>query len=62
MFKGLPYYIVTHFCMHGLNFTETEEAIFMKANIFQFENESLEKNPFVKNFENLSLLSSDLKL
>lgn len=34
--------------MHGLNFTETEEAPFIKANIFQFENEKvLEKNHFM---------------
>ena len=33
--------------MHGLNFTEMEEAPFIKANIFQFENEKvLEKNHF----------------
>ena len=49
--------------MHGLNFTETEEAPFIKANIFQFENKKvLEKNPFTKNYENFCLLSAVLKL
>ena len=30
--KGLPYYVATRFCVHGLNFTKTEKAEFMEVN------------------------------
>lgn len=48
-------------CMHGLNCTETEETTFMKRIFFSLKMKALEKNPFVKNFENFSLFA-DLKV
>ena len=50
MFRGLSYYIVTRFCMKGLNVTEAEEATLKKANIFQFENESPREKSFCEDF------------
>lgn len=50
MFRGLSYYIVTRFCMKGLNVTEAEEATLKKANVFQFENESPREKSFCEDF------------